>query len=59
VIQKHILEPLKIFCGHRGWIGEKNSFFCYEFLNDDFQRLRKKIPILSFIDFCQQYIEFS
>jgi hypothetical protein len=44
MISKHILESLKIICGHRG-LPAKNTVFCDDFLNDDFKILRKKILI--------------
>jgi hypothetical protein len=41
VISKHILKSLKIICGHCGGSAKK-TFYCDDFLNDDFRILREK-----------------
>jgi hypothetical protein len=47
VVSKHILERLKIICGHCGSLAKKTGIFCDDFLNDDFRYLEKNSDFLS------------
>ncbi len=55
VISKYILEPMEIIHGRCGW-ATKNTFFD-DFLNNDFQILRKKFKFLK--SFVNKILKFN